>query len=329
MVELVGPVFVISIDSNEVLKDASKVQYLASSLTGDAKASTQQFPFVASSYSTIITYLRTTYGDPVKLRTIYSNAITTMTADKTIEGMRKNLDNLVAYLQHLKTFDNSQTLEHYLGHILSKFTDEVRDSAYLYLEVTNTETTMKKVLQALDKVLKLKEKIASLIRTIPSQTQSQSAATNSNVVLLTTTPGQTSSNPRKCKAKECIFCRQMHLSQNCRQVVDFEGRSRILSQQGLCWLCLNVGHTKRACPQPSTCLHCKTGDHNVVICYEYLKTLNPDSRTPAKTSRPSSSSTSKQPRGKGILLHTFSCYISHGQKYHELSGIFDSYAHPI
>lgn len=46
-----------SIHDNAELTDAIRVQYLATSLVGAAKESTNQFPFVASSYQTIIQHL--------------------------------------------------------------------------------------------------------------------------------------------------------------------------------------------------------------------------------------------------------------------------------
>lgn len=104
--------------NNNDLKNSEKVQYLASSLVGATKDSTKQFTFVASSYPTIVQYLETMYDNPVNLRSTYANTITSMIADPSIEGMRKNLDNLVDYLKNPLKFDPNQAQEHFLGYVL-------------------------------------------------------------------------------------------------------------------------------------------------------------------------------------------------------------------
>lgn len=134
-----------------------------------------------------------------------------MPFDVTIDGMRKNLDNLVAYLKHLKQFDPTQTVEHYLSHILSKFTPDIRRSAYSYLDVKDLEQNMENVMTAIDRVLKYEEKIRSLLRTI-NPAQQQSTEDRPNVALLTPNPA------KKRKRKECVFCGQLPSTKNCRQV---------------------------------------------------------------------------------------------------------------
>lgn len=138
-----------------------------------------------------------------------------MPFDASIDGMRKNLDNLIAYLKHLKKFDPSQTLEHYLGHVLSKFTAEVRRSAYLYIDIKDKEPSMENVLKALDHVLKYEKKIRSLLRTI-NPTQPSTSTDCPSVVLLT--PQLADKQGKKRKIKECIFFGQLHSSKNCSQV---------------------------------------------------------------------------------------------------------------
>lgn len=308
-----------TIHENPDLTDAVRVQYLATSLTGTAKESTNQFPFVASSYNTIVQYLNTTYGDIVKLRSIYSNAITNMPYDASTDGMRKNLDNLVAYLKRLKKFDPSQKLEHYLGHVLSKFTADIRRSAYLYLDVKELEQNMDNVLKALDCVLKYEEKIRSLLRTINPAQQATEEVHRSNVVLLT--PNSTT-NTKKRKSRECVFCGQIHSSKNCMQVTTSDARRQVLKDKHLCFKCLGAGHSKPSCPQAAACSHCKKTDHNVALCYNYVNFLGAKKSSSSNDSQPPN----KKYKGKGIFLQTFTCYLFHNQEYHELRGVLDSCA---
>lgn len=309
-----------SIHDNKELTDSVRVQYLATSLTGAARESTKQFPFVASSYQTIIRYLQTTYGDMVKLRSIYSNAITQMPQDMTVDGMRKNLDNLVAYLTHLEKFDPTQTLEHYQGHVISKFTENVIDLAYTLLSMKGEEQTLKNVLKALDCIMKNKEKAQSLKRTLTPNTLAP-VENRQDVVLLTPTSANAT---LKRKRRECLFCQQPHSSRNCLQVTSSDKRRQILKDKNLCWLCLSPGHSKLECTQqPRGCSYCKKDDHNVALCYYFCKTLTPAKNAPARSTPPFK----KQTKGKGIFLQTFVCQIFHNQEYHALRGVLDSCAH--
>jgi len=311
--------FASSVHDNSEIVDGIKVQYLANALQGAAKESTQQFPFVASSYPTIIEYLKTTYGDVVKLRSIYTNAITEMEPEPNVEGQRKNLDNLKAYLQHLQTFTPDQSIEHFLGLILSKFPDHLQRSAYLYLEIKEQVDTVDNVLNALDRVIKHDEKIRSLLRTLKPTDR-----TAPPVVLLSGA-GANAANPlkRKLRTKECYLCCKGHATRNCLLFPTVESRRQVLREKGLCFICLGTGHTQSVCPkkQTHTCNCCKKMGHHVALCYEAVQKM------PVGPSQPPPLMKTPLKKFKGIYLPTFTCYVEHEEKYYELRGLFDMCSH--
>uniref|UniRef100_A0A914GUX4 CCHC-type domain-containing protein n=1 Tax=Globodera rostochiensis TaxID=31243 RepID=A0A914GUX4_GLORO len=85
--------------------------------------------------------------------------------------------------------------------------------------------------------------------------------------------GRESAPPGKPKI-QCLFCGGSHWADECRKVASVQQRTKLLSEQERCFMCLRRGHRAPECRSRRSCAKCN-GPHNRVIC--------PRSSKPAKS----------------------------------------------
>ena len=90
----------------------------------------------------------------------------------------------------------------------------------------------------------------------------------------TSSPPSTAMSGSQSEVKSCVCCAAPHFVENCRvfKGLSAADRADVARRSGLCYSCLDQGHTTSTCTRKKSCATCKRDHHDLM--HEWL-TTNP------------------------------------------------------
>lgn len=265
--------FISLVHDNKSLSLVQKLQYLKSSITGEAEALLKHIKVTENNYEQAWNILKNRFGNK---RVIVNTLFKRLTGQKAIKTPTANqikslLDTTAECMNSLQnqdlTVDNWDPLIIYL--VVQKLDPETHKD---WEEHTYT--------QEFDKLPTLKEFyifLESKFRTLELVTPGSSSAVSREKTIKDKLCHVSANTP----VKTCTMCKEEHALCHCKEFIKLQPmeRTEFVRKNSLCYNCLAPGHSAWKCRIPVFCRRCN-GRHHSLLHKEKGNKQSDNSQTP-------------------------------------------------
>ncbi|XP_076660082.1 uncharacterized protein LOC143363371 [Halictus rubicundus] len=252
-----------AVHDNKHFRDAQKLMYLRSCLTGKAAEKIESLETTAANYSVAWNILEKCYDNPTaiinnRVKALFELPLVTRTQQNSL---RELLDTANKHYRALEALDKPFLEAFPVYAIVSKLDEQTRIK---WKEHTQGKTfpTVKELLEFLhDRCQLLEESQQEICRKSYQPIQRTSAPQN-QYNHSKSSLAYPSSVTSPCI---CNLCKGGHYSQYCPKLVNInvEQRIELVRKAGLCYNCLRSNHATKNC-KATTCKKCK-GKHHTIL----------------------------------------------------------------
>uniref|UniRef100_A0A914W2D1 CCHC-type domain-containing protein n=1 Tax=Plectus sambesii TaxID=2011161 RepID=A0A914W2D1_9BILA len=244
---------------HQPLPAISKLTYLLSTLTGEAKEAVAGYPITEATYPVVVEVLRRRFGDPHRIQFSLHAELRALpkAGDRTPE-VRQIFEKIERICRQLDAMGDSTDHPQVAIAIEAKMPYWLLMSIY-EAKQNDSHWSVMKMRRHIEMALQLRENVAFLHNetTLPRQTPAATQRFNSSTFAITT--------PSPKPPNGCAFCHGAHWNDECMVVVTAADRFEKVKQLELCLKCLRPGHLQNQCPSYRPCFHCRK-NHNSALC---------------------------------------------------------------
>ncbi|KAK5973532.1 Zinc knuckle [Trichostrongylus colubriformis] len=281
-------IFAAAIHNHPYMTDATKLIYLKRALQGDAKDVVASVQVGDDNYSKAVELLQNTYNRPELLRNRLVDQLESLPpATESPLVQRTTLCKVKAIWVQLSSLNEQPGSTMTMKTIRSKFPQKTREKVG-ELRKRNDNWNTEDLLSALDRVIDQFELMEDTDPTsINASRKAESRSTRS-----LTPPARTyktrkdekkrNASPRSSRdsqrrhsnSRRCRLClRGGHDPTECEEIPSPHERRRIVTEQKLCWKCLQKGHQQSYCDAP-LCRKCGR-NHHTALCFQRDRPRSP------------------------------------------------------
>ena len=240
-----------AINSNPVLSNVQKLNYLRAQLQGDAARVISGFPLTNNNCLPSVELLRSRFTQPHKLVNAHMQALIDLPSpSNSLTSLQQFHDSIESHTRSLTALGkNSDSYDDLLVPItLGKLPTEIKRN--LARERRSEEWTLGELQCALLVEIRILETTTSTSHKHPTASFLANA--------------HNTSNPEIKRKYLCVYCSGSHPPSNCVAITDPKKRLEIVKQQRLCFNCL-AHHKSSQCQTKNRCRNCKR-KHHTSLC---------------------------------------------------------------
>ena len=261
--------FYSSIHSNEQLDDIEKFTYLRSLLEGKALKCIEGLSLSTNNYAEALHILQERFGNKQSLIAAHMEdlrSIKKIESLKQVKELRSMYDKLEMNIRNLKDLEVETCT--YGPLLIAIISERIPKELFIIISrsLNDEDWNLTEFLRLFKTELQAQERCNDVVSSlekddldITSTTQNLHVETFSKNHPLTKRD-----NPISGK-NVCVFCKEKHVSNRCKNVTDVNTRQDIIKRENRCFICLKKGHKARKCRIDYECFRCK-GKHNISLC---------------------------------------------------------------
>ncbi len=279
------------IDENEELPKIQKLNYLITSLEGQAFKAIEGLDICEENYEAAKDILKSRFGKTQQIISTHMQALLNLgNKSSGVSSLREIYDTLNVHIRGLKSL--GVTSKEYgsllIPVIMARMPSEI--SIQVARKTTEDVWDIDGTLEIIRKEIEARE-MSSKIRINEKKPEKEVSAPTG-----TTRAFVAAQNTRKI---ECFFCKKEHYASDCTELKDIEKRKEILKNAKRCFICLKIGHIAKECRSNLRCKKCGKR-HNTAICG--VDKPRPESKPKENTEKDSVTMATKGQGG--VLLQT-------------------------
>ena len=268
-----------SVDKRTDLTPIQKFQYLSSFLEKAAKKCIEGFPLTNDNYAQALDMLKNNYGNPQLVISAHMSKIIKL--DAVHKGTSPQLRELLHNIEsHVRSLESQGVNKEHFGSLLipiikEKLPQEIRleVSRKLGKESWKIDDFLKCIKDEIDARdnCSVDTKGGESVRKKDESNQPCTIQTLMNSIDEIKKEMRKKPKPRvptPNRKKFCVYCKieDDHYSDQCGVVSDNAQRMELLKNENRCFLCLQVGHSRRKCRSNKICYTCKSSEHHTSLC---------------------------------------------------------------
>ena len=252
------------VDENRKLTDVEKFSYLRGYLIGEASRCIAGLSLTGANYAAAKELLEGRYGNKQLVVASHMKKILKLeavTSCKSIKPLRNLYDLVRGHVRSLSSIGVES--KEYGPMLIPTITEKLPD--VIQLEISRRLGTnnwnVDQFLDILSTEISARESCA-FVKKSDREEDNRREGNGSGSYPLTTEALLAAGTPRRLV---CAFCQGDHFHDKCTTVTELQKRRDIVTQNKLCFRCLN-SHLIRNCKSKRSCYTCKSKRHHTAIC---------------------------------------------------------------
>ena len=247
-----------SVDENESLSDVHKLNYLISSLEGQAFKALEGLDITAENYANAKKVLKDRFGKTQQIISAHMKELLNLQncPNGTTGQLRAIYDRINVHIRGLESLGVSS--EKYgsllIPVIMSRMPSEI--SLQVARKTSEEVWNITEIMEVIEKEIEAREisRVISVQERKPEKVTTHPTGTTRSFI-----------SNAKSKDIECYFCKKGHYASECKEIIDIQKRREILKEARRCFVCLKMGHIGKTCESWIRCKVCGKR-HNQVLC---------------------------------------------------------------
>lgn len=269
-------------------------------------------------YHTSLAAIKTRFGDPHKLATFYYSKLEQLPPSKDPKEQLSTYEEVNKILANLASLEVDTDEKFIREKIVSKFSSSTLMWVWAFLESNDpnenqtgsiiSRTSVQQLMAAIGKVVNRRRDIQHYLREVsPASALKKQAKGGGGAAVPVMAGANAAPSPHPSTGPLCVFCKNKHLSKDCRKYGTLKKRRERLVELRKCLLCGAGNHHAASCPNDKGCEHCGKQKHLILTCVEYIIASKTNASNSGKSSNSFSISTLKNLQG--TFIETFTCKI--------------------
>ncbi|KAF7639083.1 Integrase catalytic domain-containing protein [Meloidogyne graminicola] len=262
-----------------------KAHYLIQSLRGKAKRAVMGYRPIAEHYQPLKDALKRQFGNEKAIRdTLHAELISLPMANESVYSLRSYLEEVERICRSLMAMGRVEDESIVMMAIKNKLPKNIVLELLKKEKEQKLEWDVENLRKGLEEIVVLREEaqrcVQSFSRNIADQNKVRNNWNNINnrnfnskrnfrkenfERVFTVQSGAGRARNFKKHEISCYLCQGTHHAEKCEKIKPIYLRTKILSEQNRCFLCLKRGHAVANCMLKIDCNICK-GRHNKIIC---------------------------------------------------------------
>ena len=263
------------IGGNEELSEIDKFNYLKTFLAGDALGSIAGLTLTKENYKSAMELLSDRYGKKDVIISSHMNSLMKLLQSGEMDNtkkLRRAYDRIIAHVRSLQSLGVES--EHFGALLVSVISnhlpEEIKVIIHRKYDGSADFFKLDEFLKLLKDEIEVRER-SGVVSSGGVDKKGDAGIGNSGGSRTGDRNKSTGSALYAGEVKEdrnselCVYCKNRHLSINCRIVTDLDVRKEHLRKYSRCFNCLKSGHVSFRCKSPKLCGLCK-GKHHQSLC---------------------------------------------------------------
>uniref|UniRef100_A0A914MXF2 CCHC-type domain-containing protein n=1 Tax=Meloidogyne incognita TaxID=6306 RepID=A0A914MXF2_MELIC len=322
-----------------------KAHYLIQSLRGKAKRAAMGYRPIAEHYEPLKDALKRQFGNEKAIRdTLHAELISLPMANESVYSLRSYLEEVERICRSLTAMGKVEDESIVMMAIKNKLPRSIVLELLKKEKENKMDWKVENLRKCLEEIVALREEAQRCVQSFSKNIDQNKFRGNWNANkgfnnkrnnfrkenferVFTVQSGDNRNKGYKKFEVICYFCQGAHHAEKCEKVKLLHLRTKSLTEQNRCFLCLKKGHIISNCRSKINCYNCR-GHHNKLICPKLFKN-GKDERESKRVENVNQIEYSDNiltivDEPKEVILMQCNMTLNNGNKNCEAVGLFDS-----